>query len=365
MAVQQAVVTQGTTLYRLSDDRAWERVNGITSFNGPNVSKNKIDVSTFASTRREYIYGLADEGDISMNAFFYPSDRVHRLIMTQDVPSHENRDWRLELSDGTAYEFSGNLTGAPISGEIDGAVAWSLTLSISGEPSWSFGSGVGSLTYTARNLIGDTNTFDRSLGIYDPFDGASITRGRIHGILYIDLKDVDFTSTHFIDPFDTSLDISAVTPAPDYDSTTRKKWVENNWGAKRNNVIKVYTQGVHYSLTLAGGAALSTAKLSSLLVYDNSHPGTRLCLLINYDDTAGATGTALGKSTTFKFKLLPTITEEDTVVSQSIISGVDDPSADIVGASKDVFVQFGGYQAKVENGEVKYDKKYRILDFVE
>lgn len=372
MAVQQAIVTQGTTLYRLSDDRAWEQVNGITSFNGPNVSKNKIDVSTFASTRREYIYGLADEGDISMNAFFYPSDRVHRQIMAVDVPSHENRDWRLELSDGTAYEFSGNLTGAPISGEIDGAVAWSLTLSISGEPTWTFGSGVGTLTYTARNLVGDTNTFDTSLGVKDPYDGSYITRGRVHGIMYIDMKDTDLTETYFIDPFDSSLNISAASNL-DFDSTTRRNWVWNSWGAKRNNVVKVYTEGVHYSMTLADGSALSTAKLSSILVYNKAKNGSRICLILSYNDAAGATGTALGKTTTFKFKLLPTVMEESTVVTKSIINGIDDPQTEIVGASKDIIIPFGAWQAKqtatTANGvttySLDYDKRYRIIDTAE
>ena len=369
MAVQQAVVTQGTTLYRLSDDRTWEKVNGITSFNGPNVSKNKIDVSTFASTRREYIYGLADEGDISMNAFFYPSDRVHRMIMTQDVPSHDNRDWRLELSDGTAYEFSGNLTGAPISGEMDGAVAWSLTLSISGEPTWTFGAGIGSLAYTYSDFVGDKNTFAADTGIKDPFDGAPITRGRVHGILYIDLKDVDITTTHFIDPHATEANggfgssapaVTTLTSSQDYDSSTRKKWVTSNWGS-----TKVYTHGVHYSVTFADGTALSTAKLSPMLVYQKKYatPGARVCLLINYDDAQDATGTALNvNSQIFKFKLLKTAAASgNDSATQSIISGVDDPTADIVGAAKDITVQFGNYQAKVVDGAVSWDKKYRTF----
>ena len=369
MAVQQAVVTQGTTLYRLSDDRTWEKVNGITSFNGPNVSKNKIDVSTFASTRREYLYGMTEEGDISLNAFFYPSDRVHRQIMSVDVPSHENRDWRLELSDGTAYEFSGNMTGAPISGEIDGAVAWALTLSISGEPLWTYGAGVGALTYTANNFVGDKNTFADTTGIVDPYDKAPITRGRVHGIMYIDLKDVDLTENYFIDPHATTANggfpanapaVTTLASSQDYDSTTRRNWIKNNWGAS-----KVYTPDVHYSITLADGAALSTVKLSPLLVYQRkySKPGQRICLMLMYDDTAGATGTALNvNSAIFKFKLLKTAAGEGSDTgTQSIIAGIDDPTTEIVGAAKDITVQFGSYQAKVVDGAVSYDNKYRTF----
>lgn len=368
MAVQQAVVTQGTALYRLSDDRTWEKVNGITSFNGPNVSKNKIDVSTFASTRREYLYGMTEEGDISLNAFFYPSDRVHRQIMSVDVPSHENRDWRLELSDGTAYEFSGNMTGAPISGEIDGAVAWALTLSISGEPLWTFGAGVGALTFSAYNFVGDKNTFDATTGIVDPFDKALITRGRVHGYLRIALKDVDLTENYFIDPHATTANggfpanapaVTTLASSQDYDSVTRRNWVKKNWGA-----TKVYTPDVHYSITLADGSALSTVKLSPLLVYKKNatNPGQEIILMLMYDDV-GSSGTALNvNSQIFKFKLLKTAAgQEEESGTQSIIAGIDDPTTEIVGAAKDIYVQFGSYQAKVADGAVVYDNKYRTF----
>lgn len=157
-----AIVTQGTKLFRGSvkegsADIVWDRVRGVSSFSGPNTSKSKIDVTSFDSNRKEYVYGIPDEGDISFTMFFYPSDSVHKAIVKEDVPASYNRPWRLELSDGTIYEFEGNLSSAPLTGNMDAAVTWNMTLSVSGTAEWVFSSDVASLTWD-NTLIGNDST---------------------------------------------------------------------------------------------------------------------------------------------------------------------------------------------------------------
>mgnify|MGYP006991648420 CR=1 FL=1 len=154
-----AIVTQGTKLYRWSDagNGGWDRVRGVSSFSGPNTSKSKIDVTSFDSNRKEYIYGIPDEGDISFTMFFYPSDPVHKAIIKEDIPSAYNRAWRLELSDGTIYEFEGNLSSAPLTGNMDAAVTWNMTLSVSGSAEWRFANDLAALTWD-NDLVGNKST---------------------------------------------------------------------------------------------------------------------------------------------------------------------------------------------------------------
>lgn len=151
-----AIVTQGTKLFRWSGG-TWDRVRGVSSFSGPNTSKSKIDVTSFDSNRKEYIYGIPDEGDISFTMFFYPSDPVHKAIIKEDIPSAYNRAWRLELSDGTIYEFEGNMSSAPLTGNMDAAVTWNMTLSVSGSAEWRFANDIASLTWD-NDLVGNKST---------------------------------------------------------------------------------------------------------------------------------------------------------------------------------------------------------------
>lgn len=162
IATSGAIVTQGTKLYRgqttgKGETVIWDRVRGVSSFSGPNTSKTKIDVTSFDSTRKEYVYGIPDEGDISFTMFFYPADSVHKAIIKEDVSAAYNRPWRMELSDGTLYEFEGNISSAPLSGNMDAAVTLNMTLSVSGSAEWKFASDLAALTWD-NTLVGNDST---------------------------------------------------------------------------------------------------------------------------------------------------------------------------------------------------------------
>lgn len=162
IATSGAIVTQGTKLYRgktsgNGDTVVWDRVRGVSSFSGPNTSKTKIDVTSFDSSRKEYIYGIPDEGDISFTMFFYPADSIHKAIIKEDVSAAYNRPWRMELSDGTIYEFEGNISSAPLTGNMDAAVTLNMTLSVSGSAEWKFASDLAALTWD-NTLVGNDST---------------------------------------------------------------------------------------------------------------------------------------------------------------------------------------------------------------
>lgn len=134
-----AIVAQGSKLWRGAkegESSTWDKVNSVSAFSGPNTTKSKIDVTDFDSSRKKYVSGLADDGDIQFTLFFNPADATHRAIVQEDIPDPYGRAWRMELSDGTLYEFYGTVTGAPLSGSIDGVVQWTVTITVSGNADW-------------------------------------------------------------------------------------------------------------------------------------------------------------------------------------------------------------------------------------
>lgn len=143
MAQNNVVLSQGTSVYRGTLQKEsgivlWNKINRVSAFSGPNAVKGKTELTPLHGEYIEYEYGPVDMGDISFTIKFDPSDPIHRTIIETDIHSFENTPWKFVLSDGTIFEFLGNVTGSPLSGNIDAVVEWSLVLTISGAPSWSW-----------------------------------------------------------------------------------------------------------------------------------------------------------------------------------------------------------------------------------
>ena len=143
MAQNNVVLSQGTSVYRGILQKGsgivlWNKINRVSAFSGPNATKEKIDVTPLHGEYTEYKYGPTDMGDIVFTIKFDSSDPIHRAIIETDIHSFENTPWKFILSDGTVFEFLGNVTGSPLSGSVDTVVEWSLTLTISGAPTWTW-----------------------------------------------------------------------------------------------------------------------------------------------------------------------------------------------------------------------------------
>lgn len=138
-----ALSTQGTKLYRGKGDttpgpETFELVTNLQDFSGPTTSRGEIDTTTLDSTAKEYILALKDHGEMTFNGLFAPTDMVQRAI-TGDLNSNAPRNWKLTFSDGvTTAAFSGYVKGAPISGGVDAAVKYALTIRITGDITWTY-----------------------------------------------------------------------------------------------------------------------------------------------------------------------------------------------------------------------------------
>ncbi len=130
-----AIKAQGTLLkLGAGSPPAYTSIAEINSFSGPGGSVSVIDVTDLSSTAKEKIAGLNDNGQLTMECNFVPSNTQQAALRT----AKENGTvvgMQLVFTDtgSTTWTFSAIVTGFSISGAVDGVVKGSITLDITGD----------------------------------------------------------------------------------------------------------------------------------------------------------------------------------------------------------------------------------------
>src|SRR5262245_17245388 len=107
-------------------------VGEISGFDGPGGSANEIDVSHFTSSAKEYIIGLKDEGEITFDMNFVPTDPGQSGLWG-DRDTRAKRNFTLTFSDLThVMTFTAYVRTLRLTGRTDDAVRGALTLRITG-----------------------------------------------------------------------------------------------------------------------------------------------------------------------------------------------------------------------------------------
>ena len=138
-----AILTQGTT-FTIDDDTGTPvAINGIQSMTGlGSAQANKIDVTTLASTRKEYRMGLADWGDFNLS-FIWNLDDLGQteLLAASDAQSTRTFIMTLPATDPTVTKnvatFEVIVLNFQADINADGVVQGSATLAITGDIIWS------------------------------------------------------------------------------------------------------------------------------------------------------------------------------------------------------------------------------------
>ena len=112
----------------------------ITSISPPSLSKDTIETTTHNSVDRykEFISGLRDAGEVSLDINYDPADATHNLLTgllgeyEKDAPSN----YKIIFPDSgtTTWSFAGILTSFEASAPIDDKLTASITIKISGKP---------------------------------------------------------------------------------------------------------------------------------------------------------------------------------------------------------------------------------------
>jgi hypothetical protein len=134
-----AIETQGTTFGASATGTSpitYTSVLGINSFDGLDGEAATIDVTTLASTSKEYLMGLQDNGNFTLNTNFLPADTGQDLLRTQKN-SRALTYFKVTFSDTTYVTFAGYVKSATVSGGVDAKVDGSFSILISGDVTYS------------------------------------------------------------------------------------------------------------------------------------------------------------------------------------------------------------------------------------
>lgn len=107
-------------------------IKEITSFNGFDGQAAEIDVTHLQSTAKEFLMGLQDFGNFSLEVNYLSADPGQQA-MRAGKQSRDIQDFRLTFSDGSQVTFQGYVTSAPVSGGVDAKVDGSFTIRITGD----------------------------------------------------------------------------------------------------------------------------------------------------------------------------------------------------------------------------------------
>lgn len=112
-------------------------IANISSFSGPSLSANLIDVPVHNSVNGyvDRIQGLRSAGEVTAELYFDPNATTHQQLV--DLYNDGTiAPWKIEISDtspAATFSFSGIVSGLDFDFPVDGARTCSLTISISGE----------------------------------------------------------------------------------------------------------------------------------------------------------------------------------------------------------------------------------------
>jgi len=112
----------------------------LTSVSGPNLSMDTIDVTHMGSANayREFIAGLKDGGDVSMDVNFLPADATQNMAagIMADLDARTKRNFQVVWSDtaATVWSFSAFVTGFSPSSSLGDKLSATITLKITGKP---------------------------------------------------------------------------------------------------------------------------------------------------------------------------------------------------------------------------------------
>lgn len=138
------VSSQGATLKRGdgAGSETFTLVAKIQNITGPAITAPQIDVTTLDSTGREYIAGLSDGGEVSFD-FLWDAANAQQQGVRTDLDSGVVRNFKLVINDPgaglikTTISFAAVVTAfGPFNFAVDTPVSVSVTLKISGDPTF-------------------------------------------------------------------------------------------------------------------------------------------------------------------------------------------------------------------------------------
>jgi len=132
------LLSQGSSIWRMDTSvspNAYSEIGQVMSISGPDGSASEIDVSNLASTAKEFVIGLPDNGSVSLEVSFdYASATANHdtLITSRTAQTLDTFQIRLSDSPQTTMTFTAYVTQFSLSLGVDDKVGATFGLRISG-----------------------------------------------------------------------------------------------------------------------------------------------------------------------------------------------------------------------------------------
>lgn len=126
---------QGATLTFEDGSSTPVTVGGIVSFDGFDGEASDIDITTLASTAKEFRQGLQDFGNFSMDLMRDPQD-PGQIELDLAKAAQATREVVLTLPSGDIATFNAYVKSLTASGGVDGVVTGKCAMKITGSVVW-------------------------------------------------------------------------------------------------------------------------------------------------------------------------------------------------------------------------------------
>lgn len=133
-----ALATQGITVAvgdGATPTEVFTAIAEVTGFSGPTTEANEIEVTTLSSSAKEFISGLADNGEVTLEVNAVPSDTQHNQIRN-DILAGTVRNYQIDFNDGTTtnttYTFAAFVKAFPFTAAADDKLSGTITLRVTG-----------------------------------------------------------------------------------------------------------------------------------------------------------------------------------------------------------------------------------------
>ena len=135
--------SQGTTIARESDTTpgSFVAIAEIRSFSGPGGTAAIIDATTLGSAGKEKVMGLKDEGTISLECNFSPTDTGQQALLA-DRTAQLRKQFKITFSNTATVSaratatFYAYVTGFTVAGGVDALTTATVTLEITDAVTW-------------------------------------------------------------------------------------------------------------------------------------------------------------------------------------------------------------------------------------
>lgn len=130
----QALTAQGALISIGSGSPvSYSAIGEIKSWSGPGGQASVIDVTDLDSTAKEKRAGLQDEGQLTFEINYLPTDTEHQALRTAKA-SGAVTPFKITYTDsgGTEHTFNAIVLGFVIAGGVDDVIRATITLEITG-----------------------------------------------------------------------------------------------------------------------------------------------------------------------------------------------------------------------------------------